>query len=335
MRRSSVATVLTAHGWEEDFVSFVRDTAGLRIITRAYEPQEAVRRSPDVIVVGSETSWISPTYVRTWKRNGIGVVGLHPMGDEPGRRLFEDAGADIVLPETTPSVALFRIVQAISVAEQSVESEGTLVSVTGPRGAPGRTEIALAIATSIAEQSRTLLIDLDPPSLGIRLGIGPRPTLADTFDRMRVTGALSPVRRIGPLSVLAGVEGGPLAASLRWELIQSSLGIFDFVVADLGPWPQNDRLLERSHSAILVCDTSPTGLVRAGTIAENWTGPTPLLVLNRAAPADVGIARQAMGLEPVAIIPHLDALVPKSSRSQHPPHTLVEMVRPIRGALRK
>lgn len=326
MRRAGVATVLTANPWEEDFVAFARDGAGLRVVARAYEPEEVIRRAPDIVVVGSETSWISPTHVRAWRRRGIKVLGLHPPGDGPGRELFHLGGADAILPETTSMVGLFRVVQALSVVESSAVSEGTLVAVTGPRGAPGRTEMALALALGAADRHRTLLVDLDPPSIGIRLGLGPRPTLLDALDEVRTGGGMPPVRRVGPLSILTGVQGGPLAAPLRWELIRASLDSFDLVIADLGPWPQSDAILRKSSTAILVCDASPTGMVRARTLVQDWAGPTPRVLLNRGGDDERTrhLAREALGLEPAVTIPYLESVRTASLEAALPPALLID-----------
>jgi hypothetical protein len=328
VRRASVATVLTAHPWEEDFVAFIRDGAGLRVVARAYEPEEVIRRAPDVVVVGSETSWISPTHVRAWHRRGVKVLGLHPVGDEPGRELFQRGGADIILPETTSMVGLFRAVQALSVVESSILNEGTLVVVTGPRSAPGRTEMALALAFGAADRQRTLLVDLDPPSIGIRLGLGPHPTLFEALDGIRADGVPPPVRRLGPLSILAGVEGGPLADPLRWELIRASLDSFDLVVADLGPWPHNEAVIRNARSTVLVCDAGPTGMVRAAAMVHDWIGVPPRLIVNRVVDDEDTrqMARRALGLEPAILVPFLESVRSASLKSQPPPAILVDRV---------
>jgi Mrp family chromosome partitioning ATPase len=330
--RASVATVLTSHRWEEEFVSFVRDGAGFRVVTRAYEPEELTRSSADVIVIGSETSWISPVHVRTWRRRGIRVVGVHPPGDEPGRQLLERGGADTILPETTSVVGLFRAVQALSIVDAPPTSEGTIVSVTGPRGAPGRTEIALAFALDASTRQRTLLVDLDPPSLGVRLGLSPTPSLSEALEITRMDGMSPPVRRMGALSILTGVEGGPLAASLRWELIRSALDTFDLVVADLGPWPHNSGVLRNSGEALIVCDPGPTGMVRAATMVSDWHGPTPLPILNRADPTDetLRMARRALGLEPAAVVPFLESVRAASHHCAPPPAELIRALSSLR-----
>ncbi len=328
MRRTAVATVLTAHPWEEDFVSFVRDCAGLRVVARAYEPEEVTRRKPDVILVGSETSWISPIHLRAWRRRGFRVLGLHPPGDEPGRLLLERGGTDTILPETTSAVGLFRAVQALSVGESSAGLEGTLVAVTGARGSPGRTEIALALALGAAEYQRTLLADLDPPSIGVRLGLGPRPTLLEALEEARSDGTPPPVRHVGALSILTGVEGGPLATPLRWELIRAALDSFDLVIADLGPWPQNDAVLRNARSTILVCDAGPTGMVRAATMVHDWIGVPPRLIVNRVVDDESArqVARRALGLEPAILVPFLESVRSASLKSQPPPDILVGRV---------
>ncbi|NOY56981.1 MAG: hypothetical protein GXP34_13500 [Actinobacteria bacterium] len=337
MSRASVATVLSARPWEEVFVSFARETAAVRVVARAYEPEEATRRSPGVIVAGSETPWVCPAIVKAWRRRGIRVVGIYPAGDEPGRQLFETAGADEILPDDTSSLRLLRTVQALSVAAPPISPEGTLVAVTGPRGAPGRTEIAIAIAWGAARGHRTLLVDLDPPSLGIRLGLRPHPGLADAFDAVRSFGELPDdhARIVGPISVLAGIDGGPLTAALRWELVRSALGSFDVVVVDLGPWPQGETILRQADTAVLVCDAGPTGLIRASMLVDAWQGPTPIPLVNRAddPAATTREVRQALGLEPAGLIPTLASIRAAARQTSAPPRELIEQVAPVQQSI--
>lgn len=333
MMRSSVATVLTARAWEELFVSFARETAALRVVTRAYEQEEVTKRQPGVIVAGSETPWVSPALVKAWRRKGIRVVGIYPAGDQPGKRLFETAGADATISDDAPALSLVRTVQALSLSAPQASPGGTLLAVTGPRGAPGRTEISIAIAWAAASTHRTLLVDLDPPSLGIRLGLRPRPALGQALDALRSDGDLPSnlIRSVGPVSVLTGVDGGPLTTSLRWELVRAALGAFDVVVVDLEPWPHGGKTLRHADAAVLVCDASPAGMVRAATLVGAWTGPTPLVVVNRAddSGAAVRAARRSLGLEPVTLIPTLGSVRAAMHNAAEPPPELVEYVAPI------
>ena len=322
-----MATVLTARPWEETFVSFARETGAVRVVARAYEPEEVTRRGPSVIVAGSETSWVSPAMVKAWRRRGIRVVGVYPAGDEPGRHLFDVARADASFSDDVSSLQLLRAVRALSLTAPTGSDDGTLIAVTGPRGAPGRTEVAIAIAWSAAAKGRTLLVDLDPPTLGLRFGLPPLSDLGEALDFVRSTGSppIDHIRTVGPISVLTGVGEGPLTADLRAELVRSALGTFDVVVADLGPWPHGESTVRLAATAVMVCDASPAGLVRAAQMVRGWSGPTPLVVVNRVDdPQDALLgARRALGLDPAVLIPTLAEVRTSAVLSRDPTDTMV------------
>ena len=124
---------------------------------------------------------------------GLAVVGLVPPGDEEAERRLRQLGVQHVLPsDTTPEDLSAAVLQAVSGAapptagERSSVSDvrgrapdvpdladpvsapdtgagtGTLIAVWGPTGAPGRTTVAVALASELAALDHpTALVDAD------------------------------------------------------------------------------------------------------------------------------------------------------------------------------
>jgi hypothetical protein len=156
-----VATVLSAREWESRLVAAARATAAIRLVLRAYLPDEVLERGADldVVVVGSETPWASAVRLRSWSRAGLLVVGVHPAGDRPASvRLAE---ADLVLPDDLPAETMLREIRLLEPAALRPDPGYPTVAVTGARGAPGRTEVALGIAWLLSGEGPATLVDAD------------------------------------------------------------------------------------------------------------------------------------------------------------------------------
>ena len=185
MNRPRIATVLSAREWEPRLVDAARRDPTVRVVRRVYEPEDLERAAPiDIVVVGAETSWITSSRIKSLRRNGTRVIGVYPSGDGPGRALLERGGADAAIPDSTPPEDLLQTATAVAAASLTCVRAGRLISVTGPRGAPGRTEIAVALAKELATTKTTALVDLDfeAPGVGLRLGLRPGPGLHDLVD---------------------------------------------------------------------------------------------------------------------------------------------------------
>lgn len=339
-----VATVLSARDWEPALVEHARETAAVRIVLRAYQPDEIEARHDDidVVVAGGEVAWVTPRQVATWKRLGLGVVGIHPDGDTPSGDMLAAAGADDVLPDTADVRAMLQTIRFLSAAvtRLPVESSGSVLAVVGPRGAPGCTEISLALATELASHQKALLIDLDleAPALAVRLGVSPRPDIADAADEVRETGTLAnhTAQRVGKLSVLVGSHRtgeAPLRSQMIEDVIEAAAATFDTVVLDLGCASPDSHHLKRADRAVLVVDGSAIGIVRGAQVAARWSGPPPSLIVNRVAARDrkqlAEAAKQWTGLEPAAMIPDRAEIRRASVAGTKPDRKLRTLVRPI------
>jgi MinD-like ATPase involved in chromosome partitioning or flagellar assembly len=332
-----VATVLSARDWESGLVALAKETAEVRMVLRAYRPEEVEDEAHrlDVVVAGAETSWVTPARIATWRRRGLRVVGMFPAGDRPARQRLMAGGADEVLPDDTPPAVVVRAVRLLRPAAPlpAPEAGGMTAVVTGPRGAPGRTEVALALAWRWSQRRRTLLLDLDleAPGLAVRLGRPPRPDLTDAADAVHETGHLpeSAIQVAGGLGLLVGshrIGEGPLPSHLAADVVAAATAIAEVVVVDAGPRSGDDPLVRAADLTVLVAAATPNGLVRAACLASAWAGPPPLLILNRANRAEITevvlAARRWIGLAPVVVIPERKATA-AAARSALPPHRIL------------
>lgn len=339
-----VATVLSAREWESDLVALARDTASVRLVLRAYQPDdiESQAQNIDVVVAGAETSWVTPAQVASWRRAGLLVVGVYPSEDRPALELLEAGGAHETISDDVPVSSILQLLRLLpSVGERvSEDAEGHIVAVVGARGAPGRTEIALALAWNWAAQTRTLLLDLDleAPSLAIRVGRPPRPDIADVADGVRSSGELAEgdVQRFGPISLVVGSHRPgepPLRSTLVEDVVEAAAATYATVVVDTGPAQEDDRILKRSDHAVLVAEGSATGLVRASRLVANWAGPPPVLLLNRVPRGKVEdvvvAARRWTGLEPSLLIPDRRRIREAAASAAPPDWSLRKSLAPL------
>ncbi len=332
-----LATVLSAREWESTLVALARETAEVRVVLRAHRPEEMEAEAGriDVAVAGAETPWLTPARISCWRRLGMRVIGIHPMGDRPARSRLLAAKADEVFDDTTPAVLVLRAARLIGAVQVRAPALSTTIVVSGPRGAPGRTETALAIAWAAAGRHSSLLLDLDleAPSLAIRTRRRPRPDVTDAYDAVQHDGRL-PARvtqRFGPLALVVGSHrrtDDPLAPYAAADLLEAARACSATVVADAGPPSHATSVAPSGDHIVLVAGGSPDGLVRAAHLIDDWPWPAPLLVLNRVPPgheADVvGAARHCLGLEPAAVVSDLPEIAAAARRTGVPHQSLVD-----------
>ena len=312
-----VATVLSAREWEPGLVAHARETASIKVVLRAFKPSDIESHASDidVVVAGGDVAWVTPHQISAWRRLGFGVVGIYPDGDKPAASLFELGGANEVLPDSVDIDALVQAIRFIAPSSGSTMSHrrGDVVAVVGPRGAPGCTEVACAHALATSATDATLLIDMDliAPALAVRLGIAPRPDIADAADHVRSEGHFdrSCVRSIGDLDIVTGSHRpgeGFVRGQMLAGLVDAAADMYNRVVLDVGSSPVEDWLRESVDRFILVMDASPVGIVRGAQLTSAWMGPTPEIVLNKVQPrnrADVVAAViRWTGLEPSAVV---------------------------------
>jgi MinD-like ATPase involved in chromosome partitioning or flagellar assembly len=313
-----VATVLSARDWEPNLVAHAHETASIRIVLRAFQPSDLESRAADidVVVASGDVSWVTPRQVTTWKRLGLGVVGVFPAGDQPAADLLTRGGANEVVPDVIDAESLVQAIRFVAPrALKPVNEEmGTVTVVAGARGAPGCTEIALAYALSRSVATSTVLVDLDlaAPAIAVRLGLPPRPDLADVADAVRIDGTIGHhnLHMFEGLAVITGSHRkgqSGITETMVEGAVDAARGEFDEVIVDCGAVEGGNTIIAEAHRAIIVVDASAVGIVRAAQLTAEWVGPVPYIVVNRVNARSSSDAVEAVkrwtGLEPVAVIP--------------------------------
>jgi MinD superfamily P-loop ATPase len=252
---------------------------------------------------------------------------MHPVGDRPAAERLAAAGVHLVLPDDLPAETVLREIRLIEPAAERSRPVHPLIAVTGAAGAPGRTEVALGLAWLRAGLERCILVDadLEAPSLAVRLGIAPRPDLADAVDHVHHNGDLGQdlIHPAGRLGVVTGSHRPgepPLRSEPVFDVVDAARVIAP-VVVDTGRWPQGSEIVKAATTAVIVADASPTGIVRSTAVLSDWAGPPPLLVLNRIASRGrdaTAAARRWTGLEPTAVIAYRRAVMTAAHRGSRP-----------------
>jgi MinD-like ATPase involved in chromosome partitioning or flagellar assembly len=198
-------------------------------------------------------------------------------------------------------------------------AHGRTLAVWGPAGAPGRTTVAVGLATEIAGAGHdTLLLDVDPYGgcVAQHLGVldeasgllgAARAANAGQLDRARLEGA---ARQVGErLRLLTGLPRADRWAEVRpaafADLLDEAARLVEYVVLDTGfsleadpadPFggaaPQRNQMtlagVERADEVVVVGSADPVGLARLarGLVELHDVVPAlhPRVVVNRTRP---------------------------------------------------
>jgi MinD-like ATPase involved in chromosome partitioning or flagellar assembly len=237
------------------------------------------------------------------------------------------AGAQLVLADDLPAEAMLREIRLIEPAAERSQPSHPLLAITGGAGAPGRTEVALALAWRRSGRGRCILVDadLEAPSLAVRLGVAPRPDLADAVDAVHIAGDLAPdlIHPAGRLGIVTGSHRPgepPLRPEPVFDVVDAAR-TGATVVVDTGRWPLGAEIVKAATTAVVVADASPSGIVRGAALLAEWAGPPPVLVINRATTRVgdvVQAARRWTGLDPAAVIPFRRSIMATARRGGPP-----------------
>jgi MinD-like ATPase involved in chromosome partitioning or flagellar assembly len=307
-----IATVLSAREWESGLVASAHDTARVRLVARIYQPDDVrdIDGAIDAIVVGAETPWLTTSIIHSWTGQGIVVVGMYPIGDPVAPGQLAAMGVDVIIEDTEePEVILHRLRIALPDTLVSPVAVGSITVITGPRGAPGITEVSVALATLSARRRETILVDLDQtdPAIAIRLNLRPEPTIEDAIDLIHAGQPISSaIQQFSEFGVIAGAGNTKYLADSAAPLVEGVAAHTDHVVVDAGPNPLA-TITKRADEAIIVCDASAVGIVRAARFVAAWSGPQPQLVVNRVPKRDtnhvIDAVRKWTGITPGVLVP--------------------------------
>lgn len=104
--RPTVATLMTPRPWEAALVQAATDTGLVRLLARCYNPADLP--AVDAVVAGSEVPWLSVAAIDQWRRSGIVVVGVFPLGDRPAIEMFCRAGVDQLFGDQADPLVILR-----------------------------------------------------------------------------------------------------------------------------------------------------------------------------------------------------------------------------------
>lgn len=188
-----VLTAVTDSRWESDVVAGLAHDDAVEVVRRCVDIADVLSAAAAglarAVLLSGDLRRLDRDALTRLTVGGVAVVGVVKVGDAVGERRLRQLGiAHIVTSATSPDEVSGAVVAAVGVvspgrpadyadpraalaaAAYPVEEEtpapragvGRIVSVWGPTGAPGRTSVALGIATELAELGvATLLVDAD------------------------------------------------------------------------------------------------------------------------------------------------------------------------------
>jgi Flp pilus assembly CpaE family ATPase len=276
---------------------------------------------------------------------GVAVVGLVPPGDEDAERRLRQLGVSAVLPsDASPEAISAAVMETVERGPSATPGElasvadpraalpdlpaapvsvpdvgigtGRVIAVWGPTGAPGRTTVALGLASEIAALGRsTLLVDGDvyggvaAQLLGVldeAPGLAAAARLANN-GQLHLAALAQLARSVTPtLRLLSGISRADRWPELRPAALESVLGLARSLAAvtviDCAFCLEQDEelafdtaaprrngatltFLESADTVVAVGSADPVGLQRLvrglGELKESVPGLAPVVVVNR------------------------------------------------------
>lgn len=352
-----VLTAVTGARWESSLVAALeRGGVGLDVVRRCVDLADllsaAATGQAQVALLSADLRRLDRDAVNRLAAAGVAVIGLVTPGDEEAERKLRQIGVARVLPADADPAALSAAVrEAVGAApagpsiaawadpiaalpdlgwdepapqEPAVApGEGRVVAVWGPTGAPGRTTVAVTLASDAAALgTTTLLADADTYGGVVSQFLGlldEAPGLAAAArsanaGQLDVPGLARHARQLSPtLRVLTGiaraerwVELRPAALEAVWALARS---LVELTVVDCGFSLERDEeisfdtaaprrngatltTLECADVVVAVGSADPVGVQRLvrglAELREAVPGADVRVVLNRVRPSVVG-----------------------------------------------
>ena len=357
-----VLTAVTGARWESDLVtSLEHSPISLSVVRRCVDLPDLLAAAGSgqakAVVLSADLRRLDRDAVTRLRATGVAVIGVVTPGDHPAIERLNSLGVHQVVPaDASPDVLAGAVEAAIDATHDPAPDEtradfvvadpsasvpalpvfdelpepapsdvgtGSLVAVWGPTGAPGRTSLAINLASEMAGLGvRTMLADADVYGGVVAQALGlleEAPGLAAACraansGRLDSTGLVRHTREVSTnLTVLTGI-----ARPDRWpELRASSLeivwqavrGLAAQTVVDLGFCLEQDEeisfdtaaprrngatlvTLELADTVVAVGSADPIGLQRLvrGLVQLREVAPTvtPVVVVNGVRKAPVG-----------------------------------------------
>lgn len=265
--------------------------------------------------------------MRPERRRDVVLVGRHLQDADWQRAVTIGAEHVACLPD-----AERWLIDRLADSGEGPPSNGLVVSVMSTGGGAGASTFASTLAAIAAEESRVLLVDLDPSAGGLDVLIGQEATRAARWEELAATrGRLSPTTLRQALPEWAGVSvlswGRAGAGRVDIEPLTSVIDAgergFDLVVLDVARWldPATELALARSHRTALVTSTTVRGVsaaTRLGAVLADRC--TSLGLITRRHPG--GISPESVGasidLPTLGDLPHVPALARRCESGEGP-----------------
>ncbi|MET0843918.1 MAG: regulator [Mycetocola sp.] len=213
---------------------------------------------PDVLLVSAGADTLTPALLAACDDDGIRVVAL--AASDPARRNAAALGLYDVLDADAPLDLVDEVVRggvAGGAAVPEVKS-GVVLAVWGPAGAPGRTTVAISLATELAAAGMSVaLVDADTHSASIAPVLGMLDEAPGFAAACRLAGqnalTLAELDRIhqpyavngGTLSVLTGIPRPSRWPEISTDRVTRTIaacrGWADYVILDTGFSLENDE----------------------------------------------------------------------------------------------
>jgi hypothetical protein len=167
--RIRLVTAGAGAAWEAALVQACQaGTVPAEILHRCYDLGDllavAAAGQAEAAVVAASTRWLDHDALARLAAAGLTVVGVAPAGDEDSERRLRQLGLHHVGADTDPPAALVDLTRAALTAEPAPsppeppdapppsghDTPHTLLAVWGPKGAPGRTTVAVNLAFEAA-----------------------------------------------------------------------------------------------------------------------------------------------------------------------------------------
>jgi Flp pilus assembly CpaE family ATPase len=348
--RLPVITAVVDARWEAGLVSaFERSEHNITVVRRCVDLADllatAATGTARAALLSADLRRLDRDALARLASGHVAVVGLVPPGDENADRRLRQLGVRFVLPaDAAPEVISAAIAEAVALFDgapsaapsladplamlplqphpvvaappEMAPGSGRVIAVWGPTGAPGRTTIAVNLASELAAAGQpTLLIDADVYGGVVAQLLGvleEAPGLA-AAARMANNGSLDVpalaglCRSISPsLRILTGITRADRWPELRAGAIEVVLALARnlaaVVVVDIGFCLEQDEelsydttaprrngatlaVLEQADVVLAVAAADPVGLQRFvrgyGDLRELVGGVEPVVVVNK------------------------------------------------------
>ena len=353
-----VLTAVSDPRWEAQLVAALeRGEHGVSVVRRCVDLADllatAATGQARAVLLSADLRRLDRDALARLAVAGVAVVGLVTPGDEDAERRLRQLGVTAVLPADASadvvSAAVMETVergQTLSTGERTALAEpraalpdltpepppvsapdvgvgtGQVIAVWGPTGAPGRTTVAVGLASEVAALGRSaLLVDGDvyggvvAQLLGVldeSPGLAAASRLANN-GQLHLAALAQLARAISPqLRLLSGIARADRWPELRPPALEVVLGLARSLAAvtvvDCGFCLEQDEelsfdtaaprrngatltFLETADTVVVVGAADPVGLQRLirglAELKEAVPGVTPTVVVNRLRPGAV------------------------------------------------